>query len=86
MVQARDRNFGSWVVTHEQHEPNDPDEARRGRQKFTALPLEFPPTGDRLTSSFGEIAECAEYAGSGDIVIVSPSMAAGGVKYDGKVS
>jgi hypothetical protein len=75
-----------WVVTHREHvivgEPEaapdqSDDAARRARQINTA-------SGRPLGEHF-EIPQLAEYVGTGDIVVVSPSMAAGGVTHDGKV-
>jgi hypothetical protein len=84
-VPARDRNFATWVVTHAQHaiagDPtgrpqNASDAARRARQENTAGPREFTDL---------EIPQLAEWEGTGEIVVVAPSMAAGGVKHDGSV-
>jgi hypothetical protein len=84
-VPARDRDFATWVVTHEQHAiAGDPtggalnalDAARRARQANTAGPREFTDM---------EIPQLAEWEGTGDVVVVSPSMAAGGIKHDGQV-
>jgi hypothetical protein len=85
-VPARDRDQAMWVVTHREHvivgEPEAPpdqdgDLERRARQMNTASPR---PLGEHF-----EIPQLAEYAGTGDVVVVSPSMAAGGVTHDGKV-
>jgi hypothetical protein len=53
------------------------DAARRARQTNTA--------SARPLGEYFEIPQLTEYAGTGDVVIVSPSMAAGGVTHDGKV-
>jgi hypothetical protein len=85
-VQARERDYAMWVVTHGNHEilgeavaqqeqPGDID--RRARNVNTALAL---PLGADL-----EIPQFAEYVGAGEVVVVSPSQAAGGVTHDGKV-
>jgi hypothetical protein len=84
--EARERDHAMWVVTHREHVILGEDDARleqegdlerRARQTNTA--------SARPLGEFFEIPQLAEYAGTGDVVVVSPSMAAGGVTHDGKV-
>jgi hypothetical protein len=86
-VPARQRDFAMWVVTHRDNviaDPPvpetgdadvDPDEALADRRN-TAIP--------RNLFSW-DIPQLATYQGTGDVVVVSPSMAAGGIKHDGSV-
>lgn len=84
-VSALDREFATWVVTHENHHLADdtgPEpEAGNGDaatvfEENTAAPREF---------AVASIPQLAVYEGDGPIVVVAPSMAAGGVKHDGSV-
>jgi hypothetical protein len=73
-------------VTHEQHRifghvgrgtgERGNESAEREREENTAGPREFTD----LT-----IPQLAMWEGRDEIVVVAPSMAAGGVKHDGKV-
>lgn len=74
-VPARDRAYATWVVTHERNEIVG-DRDRRARQTNTAA-------GRRLGDF--EVPQLAEWEGVGDVVVVSPSMAAGGILHDGSV-
>ncbi len=65
------RAYGTWVVTHT-------------RQMKKPDPVIVNSAHDRDLADWG-IAQLACYRGDGDIVVVSPSMAAGGVKHDGRV-
>jgi hypothetical protein len=73
-VLARDRDFATWVVTHRRHVPLNGD--RLAGQVNTAGGQEI---GDL------DIPQLAEWEGADDVVVVSPSMAAGGIKHDGAV-
>lgn len=83
-VPAVDRDYATWVVTHERHNVvgglppprNGPGNPWRADEENTAGPFEF---------AIWSIPQLTVYEGSGDIVVVSPSMAAGGVKHDGSV-
>jgi hypothetical protein len=74
-VSAKDRDYATWVVTHKQHD------VVAGTARFldqnTVGPFEFP--------SDWRIPQLAVYEGQGPIVVVAPSMAAGGVKHDGSM-
>jgi hypothetical protein len=73
-VPARKRDYATWVVTHAQQVSlND---TRSEAQQNTAGPHEV---GDL------QIPQLAEWEGTGEVVVVSPSMAAGGIKHDGSV-
>jgi hypothetical protein len=69
-VKATDRQHATWVVTHREHRP-----------------VAAPPAVDDSTapSAFGDwdAPRLNVYEGVGEVVIVSPSMAAGGVTHDG---
>jgi hypothetical protein len=81
-VPARQRDFATWVVTHERNEvadptgPTGPEGARAVDRTGTATPRDLFDW---------EVPQLAVYEGRGDVVVVSPSMAAGGIKHDGKV-
>jgi hypothetical protein len=78
-VPAQQRDFATWVVTHEHNdlvEPPGPGGAGGAEGKSTADPRDLFDW---------EVPQLAVYEGAGDVVIVSPSMAAGGIKHDGKV-
>ena len=70
-VAATSRRYATWVVSQEEHdiEGIPPD-------MFTAIAAEF-----------GElrIPQLARWTGVGNVVVVAPSMAAGGVKHNGGV-
>lgn len=70
-VPASDRRWSTWVVTHENHKPTGMVEI----------------TSNTVYADFAEwgIPRMRIYRGVGDVVVVSPSMAAGGVKQDGAV-
>jgi hypothetical protein len=74
---ATDRDYATWVVSQAEHdvfggvEPVD-----RLRQVWTAI-------GSMFTDWW--IPQLAMWEGQGEVVVVAPSMAAGGVKHDGKV-
>lgn len=68
---APDRTYAMWVVTH------------RNQIKSGAVTV-ANNAGDSDIADWG-IAQLACYQGNGDIVVVSPSMAAGGIKHDGSV-
>jgi hypothetical protein len=77
---ANRRDHAMWVVTHERHAiangAGPGQAAGRAREENTAGPRPFTDWS---------IPQLAVYEGSGNIVIVSPSLAAGGVKHDGSV-
>jgi hypothetical protein len=83
---AVDRDFATWVVTHKQHRilghvgrgtgDRGNGSAEQEREENTAGPREFTD----LT-----IPQLAMWEGRDEIVVVAPSMPAGGVKHDGKV-
>jgi hypothetical protein len=68
---APERTYGMWVVTHR-------DQIRSG-----AVTVDNN-AADSDIADWG-IPELGVYRGSGPIVVVSPSMAAGGIKHDGSV-
>jgi hypothetical protein len=68
---APDRTYAMWVVTH------------RNQIKSGVVTV-ANNAGDSDIADWG-IAQLACYQGNGDIVVVSPSMAAGGIKHDGSV-
>jgi hypothetical protein len=74
------RRFATWVVSHKRHRivgEEVPEElAERLREIFTAQPAEFRDFA---------IPQLTHWVGDGEVVIVSPSMAAGGIKHDGAV-
>lgn len=74
VVPAMSRNNATWVVTHEQHAVVGG--GLRPFEQNTAAPVEF---------ANWRIPQLAVYEGTGPIVVVAPSMAAGGVKHDGSV-
>jgi hypothetical protein len=69
-VKAADRQFATWVVTHRTHQP-------------TTSPLRVDDS--TMASGFGEwtLPRTTTYEGVEDIVIVAPSLAAGGITHDG---
>jgi hypothetical protein len=71
-VPAEDRRYATWIVTHADHQTT-------GAVDVTTNTTEF--------ADFAEwgIPTLNIYEGVGDVVIVSPSMAAGGVRQDGTV-
>jgi len=68
---APDRTYAMWVVTHT-------NQIKSGEVTVANN------AGDSDIADWG-IAQLACYQGNGDIVVVSPSMAAGGIKHDGSV-
>lgn len=84
-VPALERQHAMWVVTHERHDiaqrrrPTDGNgnsDPFRTFEANTAAPRQFADWSIPLLTV---------YEGVGPIVIVSPSMASGGVKHDGSV-
>jgi hypothetical protein len=75
-VPARERKYGTWVVTHTDHESTETVSVRNR--------LGASNVGPRNFSDWG-ITQLGRYEGVGDVVTVAPSMAAGGVKHDGGV-
>jgi hypothetical protein len=74
---ATNRDTATWVVSQERHNIfGNIGERDLARQVNTAL-----------RALFGEwsIPQLASWAGEGEVVVVAPSMAAGGVKHDGAV-
>jgi hypothetical protein len=69
---AQDRTYAMWVVTH----------TNQIKSGFVTVVDNNAAPSD--LADWG-IAQLACYQGNGDIVVVSPSMAAGGVKHDGSV-
>jgi hypothetical protein len=86
-VPARERDYATWVVTHRNHhipgqskvpaEPS-PEALRRLQQTNTFGPID-------LLDFDLPIPQFTEWEGIDDIVIVAPSMAAGGIKHDGQL-
>jgi hypothetical protein len=70
-VPAAQRTYATWVVTHR-------DQTKSGVVTVTNN------AHDSDIADWG-IPQLGCYAGTGPIVVVSPSMAAGGVKHDGSV-
>lgn len=70
-VPASDRRWAMWLVTHENHRSAG----------------EVQITSNTVFADFAEwgIPRLRIYEGEGDVVVVSPSMASGGVKQDGAV-
>jgi hypothetical protein len=68
---APDRTYAMWVVTHT-------NQIKSGSMTVVNN------AGDSDIADWG-IAQLACYQGNGPIVVVSPSMAAGGIKHDGSV-
>ena len=67
---AVDRPFATWVVTHSRH----------------VTPAELPD--NTMPAPIGELSDppnLAEYTGVDPVVVLSPSVPAGGVPYDGLV-
>jgi hypothetical protein len=75
-VPAQQRDFAMWVVTHEHNDVVEPPGPGGADKKSTAVPRDLFDW---------EVPQLAVYEGAGDVVVVSPSMAAGGIKHDGKV-
>lgn len=71
VVPAHRREYASWVVTHEQ-------------QQKVGTVLVSTNAADSDIADWG-IPQLACYRGTGTVVVVSPSLAAGGVKHDGSV-
>jgi hypothetical protein len=69
---APDRTYAMWVVTH------------RNQIKSGSVTVVDNNAAPSDLADWG-IAQLACYQGNGDIVVVSPSMAAGGIKHDGSV-
>ena len=69
---APNRTYAMWVVTH----------TRQIKSGFVTVVDNNAAPSD--LADWG-IAQLACYQGNGDIVVVSPSMAAGGIKHDGSV-
>jgi hypothetical protein len=70
-IPAAQRTYATWVVTHRQ-------------QIKSGITTVTNNVGDSDLAEWG-IPQLACYEGTGPIVAVSPSMAAGGVKHDGSV-
>ena len=75
-VHAVERSYATWVVTHRRHESVDVVSTTNLEGANNVGPTDFQDWG---------IPQLSRYRGQGDIVVVAPSMAAGGVKYDGSV-
>jgi hypothetical protein len=83
---AVDRDYATWVVTHKRHGifghfgrgtgNGGNGSAEQEREENTAGPRDLTD----LT-----VPQLAMWEGEDEIVVVAPSMAAGGVKHDGKV-
>jgi hypothetical protein len=71
-VPAVDRQFSTWIVTHRDHVTAGSIDVTTN----TAGAADFADWG---------VPQVSIYAGQGDIVIVSPSVAAGGVPADGEI-
>jgi hypothetical protein len=72
-VRAIDRSYATWVVTHTNH-ITVPGEVIITSN--TTEPSDFTDWG---------IPQLSIYRGVGDVVVVAPAMAAGGIAYDGRV-
>jgi hypothetical protein len=70
-VSPAKRAYGMWVVTHKE-------------QVKSAQPVIVNTARDRDLAQWG-IAQLGCFRGDGDVVVVSPSLAAGGVRHDGSV-
>ncbi|HEY3140133.1 MAG TPA: hypothetical protein VGJ86_03340 [Acidimicrobiales bacterium] len=75
-VHAIDRTHGTWVVTHHHHESGDVVSTTNLVGANNVGPTDFQDWG---------IPQLSRYHGKDAIVVVAPSMAAGGVKHDGSV-
>lgn len=75
-VEAIERRYGTWVVTHRQHRTAEVVPVANLTATNNVGPTDFRDWG---------IPQFCRYEGKGDIVVVSPSMAAGGMKHDGSV-
>jgi hypothetical protein len=74
---ATDRDFAMWVVSQREHVRfGNVPRSEQARQEDTRVGAPF---------SQWWIPQLAMYEGRGDVVVVAPSMAAGGVKHDGTV-
>ncbi len=69
---AVDRQYGTWVITHRDH-------VKTGTVVLTTNPAVPTDYAD------WEIPQLAIYSGVEPVVVVSPSMPAGGVEHDGTV-
>jgi hypothetical protein len=72
-VRAIDRSYATWVVTHQNHATHPGEVIITSN---TTEPSDFTDWG---------IPQLSIYRGEGDVVVVAPSMAAGGVTYNGTV-
>lgn len=72
-VRAVDRPHATWVVTHANHLT---DQGNVIITSNTAEPSDFADWG---------IPQLSIYRGDGDVVVVAPSLPAGGVTFDGSV-
>jgi len=79
-VPAIQRSYGTWVVTHRRHESSQELEVTNN-----ARATDFAGVVDAADFVDWGIPQLSRYLGHEDIVIVSPSSAAGGVKYDGGI-
>jgi hypothetical protein len=68
---AVDRPYGTWVVTHSNHVR--PDELKNNSEPSVMGGVTDPPT-------------LAEYTGVDPVVVLSPSVPAGGVPYNGVIT
>jgi hypothetical protein len=71
-VPAIERTFSSWIVTHRDHVTTGAVDVTTN----TAAAADFADWG---------IPQLSIYAGQGEVVVVSPSVPAGGVPEDGEV-
>jgi hypothetical protein len=74
---ASDRPFATWVVTHKLHEQTPPSQSGDPASNTDNTAATAPGAGPPAT--------LATYRGTGPIVVVSPSVPAGGVPFDGRV-
>ena len=72
-VPAQQRDYAMWVVTHEENNPVLPDDPAEANTTVPSGLYEWA------------VPQLATYRGEGEVVIVSPSMAAGGIKHDGGI-
>jgi len=82
---ATARSQAMWVVSESDHE-FVVDEIPVPRRQITSSDRarQTNTVGPWVPGDF-EPAQLSRYAGSGDVVVVSPSMASGGIKHDGEV-
>jgi hypothetical protein len=71
-VPANERRWATWLVTHRDHHLAGTLDVTAN----TAVAADFADWG---------VPQLGIYAGEGDVVVVAPSVPAGGVPHDGEV-